>query len=205
MRQAPRCSSRGAIVLISGIATLAAMMRFPQSEGRAANLDLISIYADPLIIYWLRRLDSVLCWPVPGLHHARLCRQQRGLLVAGGERGTGYQVLRPRDACADYSGRGLHYLQRHGRGLRGPCGPRHCHFVCVHRHRCWRCHCGAAPSQHRRGEVERRLAIRTPAVVVRWPIAGGRSVGRHQGARARCGRRRRPREAPGQGPRTHSR
>ena len=27
------------------------MVRFPQTEGRAANLDIISIYADPLIIY----------------------------------------------------------------------------------------------------------------------------------------------------------
>ena len=39
-------------VLVAGAAvTLAAMLYFPQTEGRAANLDLISIYADPLIIY----------------------------------------------------------------------------------------------------------------------------------------------------------
>jgi hypothetical protein len=30
---------------------LAGMIRFPQTEGRAANLDLISIYKDPFIIY----------------------------------------------------------------------------------------------------------------------------------------------------------
>ncbi len=33
------------------IAVLAGMIRFPQTEGRAANLDLISIYTDPFIIY----------------------------------------------------------------------------------------------------------------------------------------------------------
>ncbi len=30
---------------------LAGMIRFPQTEGRAANLDLLSIYTDPFIIY----------------------------------------------------------------------------------------------------------------------------------------------------------
>jgi hypothetical protein len=30
---------------------LVAMLWFPQTEGRAANLDLLSIYADPLILY----------------------------------------------------------------------------------------------------------------------------------------------------------
>jgi len=30
---------------------LAGLIRFPQTEGRAANLDLISIYTDPFIIY----------------------------------------------------------------------------------------------------------------------------------------------------------
>lgn len=38
------------ILLIASVA-LAGMIRFPQIEGRAANLDLISIYKDPFIIY----------------------------------------------------------------------------------------------------------------------------------------------------------
>ena len=41
---------QGVVVLV-GIVTLAFMIRFPLTEGRAANLDLLSIYADPLIIY----------------------------------------------------------------------------------------------------------------------------------------------------------
>ena len=39
------------VLLLIAIGALAGMIRFPQTEGRAANLDLISIYADPLIIY----------------------------------------------------------------------------------------------------------------------------------------------------------
>lgn len=39
-----------AIVLL-GIAALAILIRFPLTEGRATNLDLFSIYADPLILY----------------------------------------------------------------------------------------------------------------------------------------------------------
>ncbi len=39
------------VIAIIAIVTLAVMIRFPQTEGRAANLDLISIYSDPLIIY----------------------------------------------------------------------------------------------------------------------------------------------------------
>src|SRR6478672_12011408 len=39
------------VIVLIAIGLLAAMIRFPQTEGRAANLDLISIYADPLIIY----------------------------------------------------------------------------------------------------------------------------------------------------------
>lgn len=38
------------IVLIS-IVALAVMIRFPLTEGRAVNLDLFHIYADPFIIY----------------------------------------------------------------------------------------------------------------------------------------------------------
>ena len=41
---------KGVIILIA-IGALAAMIRFPQLEGRAANLDLVSIYTDPFIIY----------------------------------------------------------------------------------------------------------------------------------------------------------
>jgi hypothetical protein len=40
-----------AVILLIAIGVLAALIRFPQTEGRAAHLDLISIYADPLIIY----------------------------------------------------------------------------------------------------------------------------------------------------------
>lgn len=39
------------VILLIAIVTLAGMIRFPQTEGRAANLDLISIYKDPFIIY----------------------------------------------------------------------------------------------------------------------------------------------------------
>jgi uncharacterized membrane protein len=39
------------IILLFGIVVLAGMIRFPQTEGRAANLNLISIYTDPFIIY----------------------------------------------------------------------------------------------------------------------------------------------------------
>lgn len=39
------------ILLFIGIAVLAMMIWFPQTEGKAANLDLLSIYSDPFIIY----------------------------------------------------------------------------------------------------------------------------------------------------------
>jgi hypothetical protein len=39
------------VILLIAIGVLAAMIRFPQTERRAANLDLTSIYTDPLIIY----------------------------------------------------------------------------------------------------------------------------------------------------------
>ena len=42
--------SKIAVCLIA-IAILTALIRMPQTEGRAAHLDLISIYADPFIIY----------------------------------------------------------------------------------------------------------------------------------------------------------
>lgn len=37
--------------MLIGIVVLVIMIRFPVTEGRAANLDLFSIYADPFIIY----------------------------------------------------------------------------------------------------------------------------------------------------------
>jgi hypothetical protein len=39
------------VVSLIGLVTFAGLIWFPQTEGRAANLDLVSIYADPLIIY----------------------------------------------------------------------------------------------------------------------------------------------------------
>jgi Kef-type K+ transport system membrane component KefB len=39
------------VILLIGMVVLAALIRFPLTEGRAANLDLLSIYADPFILY----------------------------------------------------------------------------------------------------------------------------------------------------------
>lgn len=39
------------VVVLIGIVALAIMIRFPLTEGRAANLDLFSIYADPFLVY----------------------------------------------------------------------------------------------------------------------------------------------------------
>jgi hypothetical protein len=39
------------ILLLIAIGTLTVLVRFPQTEGRAANLDAISIYTDPFILY----------------------------------------------------------------------------------------------------------------------------------------------------------
>lgn len=39
------------VILLIAIGALAGMIWFPQTEGRATNLDLISIYTDPFIIY----------------------------------------------------------------------------------------------------------------------------------------------------------
>lgn len=50
MKQISIVFLKTAIVFI-GISVLAVMIRFPQTEGRAVNLDLISIYTDPFIIY----------------------------------------------------------------------------------------------------------------------------------------------------------
>lgn len=40
-----------AVVVLIGIIALAILIRVPLTEGRAANLDLFSIYADPFILY----------------------------------------------------------------------------------------------------------------------------------------------------------
>lgn len=39
------------VICLVAILAFVGMIWFPQTEGRAANLDLISIYADPLIVY----------------------------------------------------------------------------------------------------------------------------------------------------------
>ncbi|MBI5139773.1 DUF2975 domain-containing protein [Candidatus Nomurabacteria bacterium] len=39
------------VIVLIGIVALIIMIRFPLTEGRAANLDLFSIYADPFIVY----------------------------------------------------------------------------------------------------------------------------------------------------------
>jgi hypothetical protein len=39
------------VLLLIALGVIFALIRFPQTEGRAVNLDLISIYADPLILY----------------------------------------------------------------------------------------------------------------------------------------------------------
>ena len=39
------------VLVLVGIVTLAIMIRLPLTEGRAANLDLFSIYADPFLVY----------------------------------------------------------------------------------------------------------------------------------------------------------
>jgi hypothetical protein len=39
------------VIVLVGIVALAIMIRLPLTEGRAANLDLFSIYADPFIMY----------------------------------------------------------------------------------------------------------------------------------------------------------
>lgn len=39
------------VLILIAVATLVALVWFPQTEGRATNLDVVSIYKDPLIIY----------------------------------------------------------------------------------------------------------------------------------------------------------
>src|SRR5689334_2856548 len=50
MKRIPTAFLQGVIVLI-GIVALLILIRFPLTEGRATNLDLFSIYADPFILY----------------------------------------------------------------------------------------------------------------------------------------------------------
>jgi hypothetical protein len=50
MKRIPTIFLQAVIVLI-GMVVLAILIRFPLTEGRAANLDLFSIYADPFILY----------------------------------------------------------------------------------------------------------------------------------------------------------
>ena len=40
-----------AVIVLIGIVALIILIRFPQTEGRAANLDLVSIYTDPFILF----------------------------------------------------------------------------------------------------------------------------------------------------------
>jgi hypothetical protein len=40
-----------AVIMLIGIVALVILIRFPLTEGRAANLDLFSIYFDPFILY----------------------------------------------------------------------------------------------------------------------------------------------------------
>lgn len=39
------------VLILIAVGVFAGLIRFPQTEGRAAGLDLVSIYADPFIIY----------------------------------------------------------------------------------------------------------------------------------------------------------
>ena len=39
------------VIVLIGIVALAILIRFPLTEGRAENLDLLSIYSDPFILY----------------------------------------------------------------------------------------------------------------------------------------------------------
>ena len=50
MKQSSTLFLQGVIALC-GIAALAIMIRIPLTEGRAANLDLFSIYSDPFILF----------------------------------------------------------------------------------------------------------------------------------------------------------
>ncbi|MCC6236359.1 MAG: DUF2975 domain-containing protein [Dehalococcoidia bacterium] len=94
-----------AVVFLIGAGVLAAMVRFPQTEGRAANLDLVSIYADPLIIYgylasipfffglyqafkllgYVDRDEVFSPQAVHAVRNIKYCALAMPLLIAGGE------------------------------------------------------------------------------------------------------------------------
>jgi hypothetical protein len=50
MKKSSTVFLQGVVVLI-GIVALGILIHFPLTEGRAANLDLFSVYADPFLIY----------------------------------------------------------------------------------------------------------------------------------------------------------
>jgi len=50
MKRVPTIFLQAVVVLI-GVVVLVALIWLPLTEGRATNLDLLSIYADPLILY----------------------------------------------------------------------------------------------------------------------------------------------------------
>lgn len=50
MKRTPTIFVQAVIVLL-GMGALAVLIRVPLTEGRAANLDLLSIYSDPFILY----------------------------------------------------------------------------------------------------------------------------------------------------------
>ncbi|HEY4035027.1 MAG TPA: DUF2975 domain-containing protein [Ktedonobacteraceae bacterium] len=54
------------VILLIAIGVLAGLIWFPQTEGRAANLDLVSIYTDPFIIYIYIASTPFFVW----LYHA---------------------------------------------------------------------------------------------------------------------------------------
>lgn len=66
--------SRGSTLFLKGVIVcialivLASMIWFPQTEGRATNLDLISIYADPLIIYTYFASIPFFCRTLPSFY-----------------------------------------------------------------------------------------------------------------------------------------
>lgn len=103
MQRSPTVFLRLVIVLI-GAGALAAMVRFPQTEGRAANLDLVRIYTDPLIIYgylasipffvalyqafqllgYLDSSDALSSRAVHAVRNIKYCAFAMPVLIAGG-------------------------------------------------------------------------------------------------------------------------
>jgi hypothetical protein len=56
-----------AVIVLIGIVAMAILLYFPTTEGRATNLDLISIYTDPLILYVYVASIAFFCCAVPSL------------------------------------------------------------------------------------------------------------------------------------------